>query len=106
MAKKAGQHIDTDEMAALFPTAAPEEQPKTAPPYDQVYERRTYRLRPATHESLKEIAQTLGVGLNELVRFVLDDFCQRYAAGDVQVVVGTRTLHTPQIQRLDIGAGD
>ena len=105
MAKKTGQRIDADEMAALFPSVPAQPTAKQPSPYDQEFERRTYRLRPETPESLKEIATVLGVGLNELVRFVLEDFCRRYAAGEVEVVVGTRALQTHYISRLKNPSG-
>lgn len=62
-------------------------QPKKIPPYDLLYPRKTYRIAVAVHESLKKIAQDHGVGLNELVRWILMSFVKRFEEGKITLPI-------------------
>ena len=66
---------------------APTERKRTPPPYDQKYTRRTYRITDDLHEKIREIAEREGVGLNDLVRYILQTFVQAYDAGEIELPV-------------------
>lgn len=72
---------------ALDDFFAPTERKQVPPPYDQKYARRTYRVRDWMHEKLKAIAAEEGVGLNDLVRYILSTFIQEYEAGEVELPI-------------------
>lgn len=72
---------------ALDDFFAPTEHKHTPPPYDQKYARHTYRLAESLHASLKQIAEQEGVGLNDLVRYVLQTFIQQYQAGEIELPI-------------------
>jgi predicted HicB family RNase H-like nuclease len=72
---------------ALDDFFAPTESQRAPPPYDRKYARHTYRIPDALHQELKSIAQQEGVGLNDLVRYVMQSFVQQYQAGDVELPV-------------------
>ncbi len=54
---------------------------RRASPYDRKYERHTYRVTEKVHARLKEIAKDEGVGLNDLTRWILDQFIKGYESG-------------------------
>lgn len=66
---------------------APTETRRVESPYDQKYARHTYRIRTALHQEIKEIAEKEGVGLNDLVRYILQTFVQQYQAGQIDLPV-------------------
>lgn len=66
---------------------APTETKHADSPYDQKYARHTYRIRTTLHQALKDIAEKEGVGLNDLVRYILQTFIQQYQAGQVDLPV-------------------
>lgn len=72
---------------ALDDFFAPTVKERTPPPYDQRYARHTYRITDSLHESLKAIAHAEGVGVNDLVRYVLQTFVRRYHAGEIDLPV-------------------
>jgi predicted HicB family RNase H-like nuclease len=72
---------------ALDDFFAPTEKERAKPPYDQKYARHTYRVTDELHEAIKEIARREGVGLNDLVRYVLQTFIKRYQAGEIELPV-------------------
>lgn len=72
---------------ALDDFFAPTERERTPPPYDRKYTRRTYRITEAIHQELKAIAEEEGVGLNDLVRYVLRSFVRQYRAGEIELPV-------------------
>ena len=80
----------TDE--ALDDFFAPTQRERPPPPYDRKYTRRTYRVTENIHQQLKCIAQQEGVGLNDLVRYVLRTFVQQYQAGEVDLPVQDYTV--------------
>ncbi|GEM_PF-2198843 len=84
MSPKKRPTLDGDALDDLF---APTERKRTPPPYDQKYTRRTYRITDELHEKLKQIAEREGVGVNDLVRYVLQTFVQDYHAGKIKLPV-------------------
>jgi predicted HicB family RNase H-like nuclease len=72
---------------ALDDFFAPTERERSPPPYDRKYTRRTYRITENVHQELKAIAKGEGVGLNDLVRYVLRTFVQQYHAGEIDLPV-------------------
>ncbi len=84
MSPKKRPKLDSASLDNLF---APTEHTKTTPPYDQKYARHTYRIADRLHEQIKTIAQQEGVGLNDLVRYILQNFVQDYEAGKVKLPV-------------------
>ena len=52
-------------------------------PYDLKYERHTYRIRERMHAQLKDIAIESGIGLNDLVRWIFQQFLDGHMSGDV-----------------------
>lgn len=66
---------------------APTEVKRPDSPYDKKYARHTYRIRTSLHEELKRIAEEEGVGLNDLVRYILQTFVQEYKAGQIDLPV-------------------
>lgn len=72
---------------ALDDFFAPTEQKRAPPPYDRKYARHTYRVTDEIHEQLKEIAEQEGVGLNDLVRYILRTFVQEHEAGQIELPV-------------------
>ena len=72
---------------ALDDFFAPTERERAPPPYDLKYTRRTYRVTEAIHQDLKLIAECEGVGLNDLVRYILSTFIQQYRAGEIELPV-------------------
>lgn len=57
------------------------EKEKSPSPYDVQYGRFTYRVSKKTHTRLKAIALENAVGLNELVRYLFQDFIVHYDSG-------------------------
>ncbi len=72
---------------ALDDFFAPTERARTPPPYDRKYTRRTYRITEGIHQELKSIAEQEGVGLNDLVRYIMRTFVQQYRAGEIELPV-------------------
>ena len=73
---------------ALDDFFAPTERERAPPPYDRKYMRRTYRITEAIHQELKSIAEEEGVGLNDLVRYVLRSFVRQYrASGEIELPI-------------------
>jgi predicted HicB family RNase H-like nuclease len=72
---------------ALDDFFTPTERERTPPPYDLKYTRRTYRVTKVIHQELKSIAEQQGVGLNDLVRYILSTFIQQYRAGEIELPV-------------------
>lgn len=66
---------------------APTEVKRADSPYDLKYARHTYRIRTSLHQELKRIAEEKGVGLNDLVRYILQTFVQQYKAGQIDLPV-------------------
>jgi hypothetical protein len=74
-----------DRIDSIF---APTEQKKRKPtPYDVKYKRATFRITDDIHSGLKDVAKERGVGLNDLVRWVLGDFLERYEDGGVELPI-------------------
>lgn len=84
MSPKKRPTLDGETLDDLF---APTERRRSPPPYDRKYARRTYRIADDLHQSLKEIAEHEGVGLNDLVRYVLQTFVRDYRAGKIKLPV-------------------
>jgi hypothetical protein len=61
-------------------------------PYDKRYERYTYRVTHSTHSALKDIASKQGIGLNELVRYVLNTFILEYGKNTDMLPVETKIV--------------
>jgi hypothetical protein len=74
------RELKRDDVTDLFAKTAPRRR-KT--PYDRKYKRYTYRLQEMTRDKLKAIAEQNGIGLNDLVRWVLDRFIYGYERGEV-----------------------
>jgi len=72
---------------ALDDFFTPTERERPPPPYDRKYTRRTYRVTEAIHQDLKSVAEQEGVGLNDLVRYILSTFIQQYKAGEIELPV-------------------
>ena len=72
---------------ALDDFFTPTERERTPPPYDRKYTRRTYRITENIHQELKSVAEQEGVGLNDLVRYILSTFIQQYQAGEIDLPV-------------------
>ena len=72
---------------ALDDFFAPTRQEPKQAPYDEKYARHTYRVSDDLHDTLKAIAKSEGVGLNDLVRYVFQTFVRRYQAGEIQLPV-------------------
>ena len=66
---------------------APTERKRSPPPYDQKYTRRTYRVTESLHEDIKRIARREGVGLNDLVRYILQTFIRQYESGEIELPI-------------------
>lgn len=60
---------------------------RRATSYDEVYTRHTYRIQDETHESLRSIAERNGIGLNELIRWLLARAIAEIAAGTLVLPV-------------------
>ena len=84
----------------LAEIARREATPKALPPYDQKYERRTYRIAAGVHDSLKQIAQVHSIGLNELVRSVFDRFLDDVEAGNVTIATRPIVTERREIERI------
>lgn len=56
-------------------------------PYDLKYDRHTYSIKEGDHGKLKEIAAKEGVGLNDLVRYLIDKFLRGYHSGEIVLPV-------------------
>ena len=72
---------------ALDDFFAPTERERTPPPYDLKYTRRTYRITEDVHQARKAISEQEGVGLNDLVRYILRSFVRQYRDGEVDLPV-------------------
>jgi len=77
-------HITAAAMDSYFGGPKAEAAPTA---YDRAYPAHTYRIQDATHDELKRIADGEGVGLNELVRWWLGEFIQKYNAGGVELPI-------------------
>ena len=72
---------------ALDDFFTPTERERTPPPYDRKYTHRTYQITEEIHQKLKSVAAQEGVGLNDLVRYILSTFIQQYRAGEIDLPV-------------------
>lgn len=52
-------------------------------PYDVKYERHTYRIPEKMHGQLKDVAVESGIGLNDLVRWIFQQFIDGHLSGDI-----------------------
>jgi predicted HicB family RNase H-like nuclease len=84
MSPKKRPRLTSDALDDFF---APTERERTPPPYDRKYARHTYRVTEATHQELKSIAEQEGVGLNDLVRYILRTFVEQYRSGEIELPV-------------------
>ena len=76
--------IDPDTVNAIF---SEEERRREPSPYDVKYKRHTYRIKPEVHGALKSIAKQHGVGINDLVRWIFQDFIERHEKEEVELPV-------------------
>jgi predicted HicB family RNase H-like nuclease len=72
---------------ALDDFFTPTQRESEPPPYDQKYARHTYRVTDELHEQLKAIAEEEGIGLNDLVRYLMQTFIRRYQNGEIELPV-------------------
>ena len=85
MSPKKRPKLTGDTLDDFFqPTTEPKSSP---PPYDRKYARHTYRVMERTHAKIKDIAHQEGVGLNDLVRYILQTFVDRYERGEIELPV-------------------
>lgn len=77
--------LTREEVADFFAYTDPPK--RKSSPYDAKYKRNTYRLREGTHEALLRIAKDNGVGVNDLVRWILDTLVAAYDRGDVRLPI-------------------
>ena len=57
-------------------------------PYDVAYPiRATYRFPDGLRERFKSIADHEGIGVNALMRWLVEDFCDRYERGEIDLPV-------------------
>ncbi len=86
--------IKPNEAADYFSETGPK---RRSSPYDMKYERRTYRIREGTHERLKDIAAENGIGLNDLVRWILDQFLSGHDSGDIKLPIEEYVVTTSRL---------
>lgn len=76
--------------AKLDPKDIPDyftETQRRASPYDTKYERHTYRIPEQMHGQLKDVAIESGIGLNDLVRWIFQQFIDGHLSGDIVLPV-------------------
>lgn len=71
--------LTAEDLTAYFANAPEATEPQA--------ERHTYLVPDAMHDQLKAIAQAEGVGINELVRWVLERFVGNHRKGTIKVPV-------------------
>lgn len=84
MSPKKRPKLTTEALDDFF---APTRRERPPPPYDRKYARHTYRVTDSLHETLKEIAEREGVGLNDLVRYIFLTFIRCYESGEIELPV-------------------
>ncbi len=52
----------------------------------------TYRLPKGVSETIKQIAKDEGVGISELVEYILSQFVQRYEDGEIELPKTQKTV--------------
>ena len=71
--------MQLDRVADIF--APTEGKPKTIPPYDVKYEHHTYRTTKGQHAKLKQLAKDNGIGLGDMMRWMIDRFIEACELG-------------------------
>lgn len=89
MAKKRPSLSDAARLDELFPKSRNDRGRRHQPrsPSQKKYPHSTYRLLPGQHDEIKDIANEIGVDLNELVRFMFADYIHRYHEGELELPV-------------------